>query len=172
MSIIHDALKKTEKTVNNPAEENDPNKPSPEVRAALKKKPLRKRIKTIFLYLFIAALGLFLGDRYFGYITTQVKSMFKSPVRIRPQPSPSAAGIASKPGPTLLENIPILPSRKKESRELKLNGVFFSQNEGFALINNRMVKVGDLVAGAKILKIELDEVELEQDGAVVKLSTK
>lgn len=54
-----------------------------------------------------------------------------------------------------------------------LNGVFFSENEGYALINNRIVKEGDALEGVTVKRIKLDEVELEaEDGSTIKLSTK
>jgi hypothetical protein len=58
---------------------------------------------------------------------------------------------------------------KKPAAQFVLNGVFFSQNEGCALINNHIVKKGDTVEGAVVKQIRLDEVELESDGAVITL---
>jgi len=53
-----------------------------------------------------------------------------------------------------------------------LNGVFFSKNEGYALINNKVVKQGDSVEGIKVRKVNLDDVELETStGVKFKLTT-
>jgi predicted transcriptional regulator len=47
-----------------------------------------------------------------------------------------------------------------------LNGVFFSKDQGYALINNKVVKQGDSVEGVKIKKVNLDDVELESSTGV------
>ena len=41
---------------------------------------------------------------------------------------------------------------------LVLNGIFFSQEEGYALVNNHIVKVGDKVGGALVKRIDVNEV--------------
>nr|MBC8436521.1 hypothetical protein [Candidatus Omnitrophota bacterium] len=68
---------------------------------------------------------------------------------------------------TAAENeTPALPA------SLVLNGIFFSQDEGYyALVNNKIVKVGDDIDGAKVRHIDFDNVELESEaGLLVKLS--
>ena len=52
---------------------------------------------------------------------------------------------------------------------LVLNGVFFSKDTGYALLNNHVVKEGDFIEGAKVKRITLDGVVLEYSGREVKL---
>jgi len=46
---------------------------------------------------------------------------------------------------------------------LVLRGVFISDNEKVALINNKMLHVGDSYQGIKVLAIQLDKVKLKKD---------
>jgi len=170
MSIIYDALKKTEKSINT-------HNTDPQVEAALKKKRIKNKIKTSFLYLLAIGVGLFAGNLFFV-------SLSKSKILTKAHPEPKSSvkkiafvshqpeALSVKPKEaSLVENLPILSSPKKSSHQsFVLNGLFFSQNEGYALINNRVVKVGDSVGGAVVKKIELEEVELEQEGSKIKLS--
>lgn len=53
-----------------------------------------------------------------------------------------------------------------------VSGVFFSENEGYALINDRIVREGDSINGAILRRIGLDEVELDNKGEKIVLSAK
>jgi len=57
------------------------------------------------------------------------------------------------------------------SRRLDLNGVFYSGNEAYALMNNQIIKVGDIIEGAVVKRISLEGVELEKEGQFVQIST-
>lgn len=52
-----------------------------------------------------------------------------------------------------------------------LNGVFFSDGTGYALINNQIVNKGDLFEGMRILLIFEDSVMLDKDGVFFLLNT-
>lgn len=66
------------------------------------------------------------------------------------------------------ETTPVVVSKFKG--ELVLTGVFFSQDGGYALINNRVVKEGNVIEGAIVKRITLDKVELESEGSTIELS--
>ena len=93
----------------------------------------------------------------------------------KPKPTPYSLSTANKPAapkPAPYINAPAATpgSQSRESRgPFVLNGTFFSENQGYALINNKIVKDGDTVDGAVVKRVGLDEVELEQDGKTVKL---
>ncbi|MBP7217178.1 MAG: hypothetical protein KBA46_07860 [Candidatus Omnitrophica bacterium] len=55
---------------------------------------------------------------------------------------------------------------------LVLNGIFFSGNDGYALVNNQIVQEDDIIEGAAVKHIGVNEVELEFQGSVVKIATK
>ena len=50
-----------------------------------------------------------------------------------------------------------------------LNGVFFEQGEGYALINNKIVRIGDEIEHAKVKEIKITGVEIEFEGKTIKL---
>lgn len=54
---------------------------------------------------------------------------------------------------------------------LVLNGVFISDNETYALVNNQIVKIGDTIDGAVVQKIAMNEVELGFAGKTIQLHT-
>ena len=56
--------------------------------------------------------------------------------------------------------------------QLELNGIFYSPNQSYALINNRIVSEGDAIKGAVVKKITQEGVELEFDGKNITLRSK
>jgi len=170
MSIIHDALKKAEKTIDSNSKD--------EVSSGEKK--FVSTPKAYLLYVLVICFGLFIGNIFFGFLTNS-----KSPSANRLTPSPISKKLNTpsplqkppeqiqlKPSQTSsLSSIPSAEVKKESQTKFILNGVFFSQEEGSALINNRIVKVGDEIGGAIVKQIKLNEVELEVDGQSVKLSS-
>lgn len=65
---------------------------------------------------------------------------------------------------------PFLPpsfkeTRGKEARELMLKAVFYRDEGGIAIVNDRILRVGDVIEGKRLAAIHRDRVELEdQDG--------
>jgi len=51
-----------------------------------------------------------------------------------------------------------------------VSGVFFSENQGYAIINDRVVKEGDVIEGAMVARINADGVKLKYQDAVIELS--
>ncbi|HTZ11790.1 MAG TPA: hypothetical protein VMD04_05420 [Candidatus Margulisiibacteriota bacterium] len=177
MSIIYDALKKVEST--NAAQPAEPDKkdisPKPKQRFYL-------------IYILVASLGLFIANSLFGFLSPTNKPLKE---QIKP-----LTGLfktdqdKKKSGPALIVIAPTKPKaenkaersegltglisniKREASPSLVLNGIFFSDSEGYALINNQIVKVGDTVGTAKVKSITVDEVELDNAGSVVKLSTR
>jgi len=165
MSIIYDALKKVEETYNkNLLPETDK-----------KHKPKRK---TYLSYGLVLCAGLIIAGLSFNFFTFFYSNLSKSEsdtVYSKKSQSPKAGQNAAMPPETSSPNeLPIvsLPERKKQlESSLVLNGVFFSENEGgYALINNQIVKEGDVINGATIKKIGLDEVKVELQDSVFILS--
>lgn len=68
----------------------------------------------------------------------------------------------------------IIPEKKsappKEVSGLSLKGIFFSDGEYIALINDQMVKVGDFIGEAELIRIEPDGVEIKIGDSTLKLS--
>lgn len=154
MSIIYDALKKTEKIIHfdlKPATEIKPEKP-------------RSRIKIIALYMLMVMSGLAIGNMVFGLLNEPAKKIVKN------APAPVAV---LQPKEKLVaknktENLPDAKSQPKTP--FVLNGIFFSQGQGYALVNNQIVRIGDNVDGAIVTRITVNEVELNSEGKSIKLT--
>lgn len=170
MSIIYDALKKVEQSSVKDA------KPQ-----ALGNAHSKHKFKTYLLYVLAACVGLFAVNIFFVFSTHSKKnsgannsgpsevSLVKAEAKqvltkeIPPQneANPPAQEAASSDSPVKISSKGLLI----------LNGIFFSGDEGYALVNNHIVKEGDVVNGAIVKRITVDEVEAEVDGAILKLTT-
>jgi hypothetical protein len=167
MSVIHEALKKTEGTIHTPQDAASPDGPSPEVTTYLKKKGATNRIKWAIFFLLAIGIGIYIGNSTFD-ILGKSKALLKTFSSAWPFGRKNAEKGPSTPS----RGIPLLPGPKKGTDSLALNGVFFSGKEGYALINNQIVKVGDSVSGATVRSIKEDEVALDLRGEIIKLSTR
>jgi type II secretory pathway component PulC len=156
MSIIYDALKKVEKNISL----------EPKVEK-LEKTRLRfsKALPRLYLvYILVACIGVFLGNALFNLLTYTKSISFKQikPSMPRTDTETIQSAELAKPLPQ--------PEEKIELREsFVLNGIFFSDNEGYALINNQIVKAGDTIKGATVKDIKLNEVELETATGIIRL---
>lgn len=154
MSIIYDALKKVQTSHQEPLKDKaEQSKPKP---------------KPYLLYVLVIGLGVLIASIFFGLFTP--KSSSKEPLLAK---NPSVAGKypATNISPPLPKEAPILETQKHPASPWVLNGIFFSDNQGYALINNRILKEGDVIEGAKVVRVTLEGVELESEGKVVELST-
>ena len=158
MSIIYEALKKAEKGINTGTDE----KPQ----MAGQGKDRKSRVKLYILYFLVAFLGLVVGNAVFGFLPNPGK-----PQRTQVKPLPMSLSTSPEvlpPKPLAQETATLT---NKPQGAFTLNGIFFSEGEGYALINNKIVKVGDEVSGAIVKKIDLGVVELETSGTTTKLYT-
>ena len=65
-----------------------------------------------------------------------------------------------------------LPEEKKPAEtSFILNGIFFSDNDGYALVNNQIVRENDYVDKAKVSLITPNTVQLDNAGSTITLST-
>lgn len=181
MSIINEALKKVEKSI-----EGFPVKETRITPQALR--PGRV-INRYLVYALILCFGLFIENTFFlfffkpqTFYPVPEITLYAPEQEGKIQPLSEIAGpveqIAYKnslpqtlhpaltQGATAENETPALPA------SLVLNGIFFSQDDGYyALVNNKIVKVGDDIDGAKVRHIDFDNVELESEaGLLVQLS--
>ncbi|OGX19194.1 MAG: hypothetical protein A3K83_07110 [Omnitrophica WOR_2 bacterium RBG_13_44_8b] len=161
MSIIHDALKKVEKNVNE--------QPGPDKEKAIENRKTRRKLYLI--YALVVAIGALAANLAYSYLTssqnksfTRNKKITKANPLARVMPEPKQA-LTEKIGPA----VSITRKEPSQAQPFVLSGIFFSQNEGYALVNDKIVKNGDKVDGAVVKKVGLDEVELEQEGKTIKL---
>ena len=154
MSIINEALKKTEASIQkNSSKENI--------------KPDRKQnFKSYFLYILIFIIGLFISNLIFSNINPKA--------RIAKIPNPQLILEKTLTVNEILPTVAPVPLTKKQDKsenDFVLNGIFFSDDDGYALVNNQIIRESDLVDGAKVEKITANTVELNNAGQIITLST-
>ena len=146
MSIIYDALKKVETSLTGDSKT--------KIAKGVKSKP-----KIYLLCALMICLGLFIANIFYGWLSPK-KEPYLAPTL------PTAALETS------ISVEPEMETQKETLPAFTLNGVFFSGGEGYALINNRIVKKGDKIERAGVVQISLDEVDLEFGGSIIKLSNR
>lgn len=153
MSIIYDALKKVEDSSVKDLRPQDSGG-----------KSLKHKFKPYLLYILAACAGFFIVNIFFVFLTNSKKvSGANTPVPSKISLAKAQAGKQQPPSSD--------PPVKMSSKGLLiLNGIFFSGDEGYALVNNHILKEGDAVNGAIVKRITVDEVEVEVDGSVLKLT--
>jgi len=181
MSIIYDALKKVEEKV-----EGQNLAVSTDAKILQKDKPDFKKLS---LYLLVLISGLVAANFLFNILSSR-RSVSKDLAQAKPnnvatQKSSGNVAAMVKPAavsaPDKSPAVVAQPQSQSESQELVvqeptapelvLNGVFFSDEGGYALINNRIVKEGDSIEGVKLVKIYADSVEMDNHGSKIKLSS-
>ena len=153
MSIINEALKKTEQFI----QQNESKKNS----------SLNKKIKpkSFLLYILILLIVIVLSNFTFSQFNHKTKliSESKSTALIQPQQSVELPVTPKEP---------VLPKEEKAPEEIfVLNGIFFSNNDSYALINNQIVRENETINGAKVLQITENTVKLDNQGKSITLSS-
>ena len=191
MSIINEALKKTEQHI----QKNEArNSPEGEGLASSGQMPA-KIIPTPspwLIYILILLTGILLSKFIFSLLNRQEgRSLVSASQSHKPQGDglasssqshkPQGDGLASSsqshkvetsnPTPPLTLSTVIPENNKTPKLNFLLNGIFFSDRDGYALVNNQIVRENDVVDGAKVTKITTNTVELDSDGKLISLST-
>jgi len=127
----------------------------------------------ILLYILVLLAGLFLGNIIFNILNKKARPQ-ETPKKTIPAGQlaviPHVSGVTPAEPPKEESKTPE-PDLESEKRNFVLNGIFFSANSRYALINNRIVKENDSVSGAKVRKITPNSVELELEGKITTLTT-
>ncbi len=178
MSIIYEALKKVEKS------QNPPQAPQTETPPAPPKKSLAQQVKTGLILILVLASGIFVANLLFNLLHQLALRSHDTKVTVQPQKTPPPVIphpakteevkklpeeiTSSAPEPAPLENVQgsILATRKNEQKsesapKLVLNGIFSSNGQSYALINNHILKEGDSINGAIIKRISPAGVDIE-----------
>ncbi|MDP2831311.1 MAG: hypothetical protein Q8O02_03595, partial [Candidatus Omnitrophota bacterium] len=133
MSIINEALKKTEEYLQKNSAKDNPLPPKP------------PGPKPLLLYILILLAGLALGNFIFNLLSYKIQTTAQTSEKN------AFAVIPAANSPPL----PALPSQLAEKTKpvetgFVLNGIFFSNEDGgYALVNNQIVRENDYVDGAK-----------------------
>ncbi len=155
MSIIYDALKKVEE--------------SKEVQASLKSGRLKhSNLKYYASYAVVVILGVIVARVIFSFSLKTVSW----PAVIKPPEEKTVLTSVLAPDPQAVI-APVVEEPKKIARYEKfvLSGIFYSDQDSYAVVNNRVVKAGDAVDEATVAKINSDNVLLRAaDGQEIKLT--
>ncbi len=184
MSIIYDALKKVEPNTVDPQNQNP---------AAPPAKPVSPKGPSL-----LPVLGVSLLFGVFGFWVAQYlfNSIFKGPlslvrpskaqaravqrrqqpaaVSVKPAPVPVAAVAPSPavvPAPAA-QPVAVEPVADEAPTEMYLNGCFLADADRFALINNKIVREGDVFQGYEVSQIREDEVDLKKGGTIYTISNR
>lgn len=160
MSIIYDALKKAQVKITRP--EGILPKPA-------HKKNTRPISSNFLAYFLVIAVGLSAGAILYSYFKLQRK-ITPPPIQI-PAP-PVQMPPQAKEEPPAPKVISPQPEKQETIPSFTLNGIFFSENDTYALVNNRIVREGDDIEGCLVKKINPTDVEIALRDKIIKLSTK
>lgn len=157
MSIIYDALNKLEKFGVNL---NSGPKPK-EIKSA--------KVKIYILYTLIIILGFFVTKTFFSFVLSSSYKLNNDLTAKEITPVSLAKNeIKNEEKP---KEVVVVEPQKAPASALTLNGIFFSPPESYALVNNKIIREGDNIEGATLVKITQDSVELKaQDSTIFKLS--
>ena len=153
MSIINEALKKTEAELQKISTK------------ATSLPPKHAKTNPILLYILILSAGFLLANFIFTLLKNKIKTTPTAIEKILPI---SQAIIVSSPA--IIARAP-LEEEKPPETNFVLNGIFFSDNDGYALVNNQIVREKDFVDGAKVSLITANKIELNNAGQIITLST-
>jgi len=142
----------------------------------------KPKINPVLIYILVIFLGLAGGNYAYSYFMRQPKKAL--PVKEKNSAQPKTALITQTPEQTPTTSLQVIPaaastapapladkalSPAAELPTLVLNGIYFERGIGFALINNKIVEVGDEVEGARVKEITLTGVALEFEGKTIRL---
>lgn len=153
MSIINEALKKTEEHLQKNSAKDSPLPPKP------------SGLKPYILYILILLAGLALGNFIFNLLSYKIQTT-QTPKKSAFAVTPAT----DSPIPAVLPSQPPEETKPTET-SFVLNGIFFSDNDGYALVNNQIVRENDYVDGAKVGSITASTVKLDNAGQIIILTT-
>lgn len=146
MSIINEALKKTERSLH---------------KNILTEKPGSKK-PSLPLLVLLAFLLIVWTAKFI--IPPKKNRAVPGPGNTQPAPLP-------KPPEEIPDDKPALPKiPEPDIQKFILNGIFFSDRDAYALINNRIVKNNSEIDGARIISINEKNVELDHKGKKITVS--
>ncbi len=155
MSIIHEALKKTQDRIQKSSP--SPLSPAPQPSGSGKKSSSWSTMGIILFFLLAAGVAfLFVRQDFPPKKLVQKPTVPQNVSAPQPSPAPEQTQVPAL-GPSALS--------------LVLNGIMTMDNEQFALINNQIYRVGDTVDGKLLINIGTNNVELSDKSEKIILTT-
>ena len=158
MSIIYDALQKVQKNITKETASTLQPQTSKETH------PVKPKSNHILIYIFVVCLGLAIGNFAYNFLAHKPKRVTSGAPAL---PLPKQAAVTQNLNSEETAN----SGAALPEPTLVLSGVFFEQGDGYALINNKIVRLGDEVEQAKVKEITIDGVTLDFGGKTIKLSS-
>ena len=163
MSIINEALKKTEQYI--------------QVNPTQRPLPPKSKPKPFLLYILVLVCGFFLSHFIFNLLGNKAKTttLIKNTTSAAKTPAQNIMAQTketkiSEPQ-TVIAPPPSVEEKRNSQTNFILSGIFFSDNGGYALVNNQIVRENDMVDGATVKMITVNTVELDNAGLTVRLHT-
>lgn len=155
----------------------NPNAPQQPQQPDQKNKRGKPVLKKIALYILLACLGIGIAKVGFDYglpiINKHAESARQRPASQQPRTQPTSA--QSKPKGIEKITAPITSAVTKTKQAMSpfvISGIFMDGEKGTAIINNRVVEVGDQVDGATVKDITLNTVVMETEDKTITLKYK
>jgi hypothetical protein len=175
MGLIADFLKKI-KNVQPKVEVKVEEKPEEKLAAKPAPPKKQKRLKSLIFFILFILLAFFVANLSFSLLSKYAKRE-EIPSSRRSTIQPSIPAMQSQQTPTapipetpeVREPEPQIPKEKTPLPQLTLNGLFCSEYDSWAMINNEVVKKGDYIAGARVVAISSSEVILDFEGEKITL---
>ncbi len=139
------------------------------------------------LYLLVAFAGMLAAKLFFDFASsgsraplppaappTVSKTAVSAPAQIAPPADTAANNLSALSGAPGSADNDAAEDKEKAAAEpplLILNGTLLSDGEQFAIINNQIVKAGDEIKGAEVIKISANSVELEFSGRTLRITS-
>ena len=176
MSIINDALKKTEQSLKQNALTTG-SKPA-QVTPAKKKNPLLYVLIIVAVYFcanfFIKMFTRVTQPKPAPIILTQAEPLNPEIKKTAP-PAPTALPAQIEPVGQALVEQPLIITPAKEIKlnpeDFTLSGIFVSHAEKYALLNNQILREGEKIKGATVSAITPNSVQLIKDDQSIVIST-
>lgn len=178
MSIINEALKKTQASLNKgitavPRKhllEQEVRKNIPETAPAPRVKidaPSRPRknwwaviLLEILVLVFIAGVLFVWQPRFFQTLNTWYSHYIPAPNSSVPAVPPAPSAVTTAPSPVTQPAVPVAVTETATPESLVLSGIMMVEDKRVALINGEVYEMGEHIDGFKITNISLDRVEL------------
>ncbi len=178
MSIIYEALKKTQKHLERktqPASSSisaTPTSSTISPQGPTTSSPTKENKQILPVLLTIAAIGL-IGCAVVFFVIALQNRTAPAPLSSQPETTPFPTDepippTEASPAPVLAETTQPI----KDSPQLILSGIIYTDSDQLALINNQIYRTGEYVEGKKIIRITPDKVELSDEGNIEILKTK
>ena len=155
MSIIYDALKKVEHS---------------NLKNLDKSKKETKKTKFPYLiFALVVTVGFFIAKvlfDIFGLPLTKdiANNTFKD--NLKPRSKSTAPVVINQP---VTKGAYLEQVQEKSYPNLLLNGIFYDGQQYYAIINNKILKEGESIEGARLIRILSNRVELEFEGRPISL---